>query len=378
MFGNGNINPALKMKYSYKHLLIVYISCFSFLSFSSIAASKDTLNAASLRPYGRYFQNPHGNLELISSAVHFGFRFNGPYCSIFASLSDPAAHNYLQYTVDGIYYRRIKVSGTMSRSYNIVGLGKGEHTIWIYKATEATTGPIFIQKIVGHEIIVLKIPERALIEFIGNSITCGAAADPSEIPCGAGEYHDQHNAYYAYGPRVARMLNVNFILSSVSGIGIYRTWNTNGPSMSQVYEKTDFLVNSNRNWDFKTYTPRVVSIALGTNDFSDGDGRTPRLPFDSVVFINNYIRLIDLVKSKYPDAQLALLNSPMLNGNKRTTLQNCLTIVKARIDKKYPSNKKVALFFFKPMTAWGCGGHPSVEDHEILANELAPFFKKLI
>ena len=90
------------MKYSYKLLLVVYISCFSLLSFSSLAASKDTLDAASLRPYGRYFQNPHGNLELISSAVHFGFRFSGPYCSLFAALPNPAAHNYLQYTVDGI------------------------------------------------------------------------------------------------------------------------------------------------------------------------------------------------------------------------------------------------------------------------------------
>jgi hypothetical protein len=137
-------------------------------------------------------------------------------------------------------------------------------------------------------------------------------------------------------------------------------------------------MNSTRNWDFKTYTPRVVSSALGTNDFSYGDGRAPRLPFDSVVFINNYIRLIELVISKYPRAQLALLSSPMLNGNKRMTLQNCLMIVKARIEKKYPLNKKVDLFFFKPMTARGCGGHPSVEDHEILAKELAPFFKKLI
>jgi lysophospholipase L1-like esterase len=30
------------------------------------------------------------------------------------------------------------------------------------------------------------------------------------------------------------------------------------------------------------------------------------------------------------------------------------------------------------MTARGCGGHPSVDDHEILAKELAPFLKKLI
>ncbi|HLA59836.1 MAG TPA: hypothetical protein VK622_13775, partial [Puia sp.] len=184
------------MKYSYKYLLILFISSFSFFCSSSIAASKDTLNAISLRPYGRYFQNPNGNLELISSAVHFGFRFTGPYCSIFAALSDPAAHNYLQYTVDGIYYRRMRISGNMSRSYNIVGLGKGEHTIWVYKATEATTGPIFIQKIVGQGMIALTVPNRPLIEFIGNSITCGAQADPSDIPCNAGEYHDHHNAYY--------------------------------------------------------------------------------------------------------------------------------------------------------------------------------------
>ena len=30
------------------------------------------------------------------------------------------------------------------------------------------------------------------------------------------------------------------------------------------------------------------------------------------------------------------------------------------------------------MTAKGCTGHPSVEDHAVLANELEPFFKKLL
>ena len=322
------------MKNNCRFLHAIYISCFCLFSFSSNAASKDTLHAASLYPYGRYVQNPNGNLELISSAVHFGFRFTGTSCRLFAFLFDSSAHNYLQYTIDGIYYRRIRVSGNKPQLYNIACVGKGEHTVWIYKATEATTGPIFIEKIIAHEIKPLKEPDHALIEFIGNSITCGAQADPSEFPCETGAYHDQHNAYYAYGPRIARKLDANFILSSVSGIGIYRTWNANGPSMPQVYDKTDFLVNSTRCWDFKTYSPRVVSIALGTNDFSDGDGKTPRQPFDSSVFVNNYILFIELVKSKYPGTQIALLNSPMINGNKRILLQNCLTAVKAQIDKK--------------------------------------------
>ncbi|HEY4936979.1 MAG TPA: GDSL-type esterase/lipase family protein [Puia sp.] len=366
------------MIYRYRLLFAAVLSWFSLFSSVSLAASKDTLMAVSLHPYGRYTKNANGNLELISSAVYFGFRFTGAYCSIYAYIPDPAGHNYLQYTVDDVYYRRIKITGNKNHPYNITGLGKGNHTIWIYKATEAATGPIFIEKIFGQNIDALKVPDLPLIEFIGNSITCGAAADPSEIPCGAGEYHDQHNAYYSYGPRVARALHTNFILSSVSGIGIYRNWNSLIPTMPQVYEKTDFQVNSQRFWNFKTYHPRIVSIALGTNDFSDGDHLHERLPFDSAVFVNNYIKFVRLVKSKYPKARIVLLSSPIINGDRRMVLQNCLKAVKSKTDYRYTSDKPVALFFFKPMQGRGCGGHPNVEDHGIMADELFPFFKKLM
>jgi hypothetical protein len=167
-----------------------------------------------------------------------------------------------------------------------------------------------------------------LIEFIGNSITCGAAADTSEAGCGKGVYHDQHNAYYAYGPRVARALNLNYILSSVSGIGIYRTWNMDGPSMPQVYEKESFNLHDSMLWNFKTYTPKIVSIALGTNDLSNGDGIHPRQPFDSAVFVKKYIAFVQLVKSKYPAATIALLSSPMINEDNRVLLQNALPLGK--------------------------------------------------
>jgi lysophospholipase L1-like esterase len=359
-------------------LLATFLNCFYFFCFSSFASPGDTLRAVSLHPYGRYILNANGNLELISSAIHFGYRFNGTACSIYAYVPGSGFHNYLQYTLDGVYQKRIKISGEDHQPLIISGLSKGEHTIWIYKATEAQTGPIFIEKIIAHDITALKVPALPLIEFIGNSITCGAAADPSEIPCGAGEYHDQHNAYYAYGPRVARLLHANYILSSVSGIGIYRNWNSNGPTMPQVYEKSDFQFNSQRLWNFKTYHPAIVSIALGTNDFSEGDHVHERAPFDSTVFVNNYIRFVQLVKSKYPDARIALLSSPMINGIRRILLQNCLKAVKNKTDSMYPSARPVALFFFEPMQARGCGGHPNVEDHAILANELQPFFKKLL
>lgn len=345
---------------------------------SNKASDTDVLQAASFHPFGRTLLSDSNGLELISSAAHVGFTFTGSECQVYAHIPDANGHNYIQYELDGVYQKRIKIPGSNPQPVVIAALKEGTHTVWLYKATEAHTGPVFLERITGTGLKALEIPDAPLIEFIGNSITCGAAADPSEVPCGTGSYHDQHNAYNAYGPRVARALKTNFILSSVSGIGVYRNWNSDGPTMPQVYEKADFQHDSQREWNFGTYTPDIVSIALGTNDFSNGDGQRPRLPFDSTTFVENYIRFVTLVKSKYPKAQIALLSSPMVNGERGITLQNCLTAVKQNVDTAHPLDTPVAVFFFKAMQARGCSGHPNVEDHAILAAEVAPFFKGLL
>ena len=334
------------------------------------------LPASAMQPFGRSLLNDKHNLELISSACQVGFSFEGTTFSIQVSLPSGLHHNYLQYELDGVYQKRISIDSALKEPL-VITAPAGKHTIWIYKATEPYAA-IFIRSVNAQNCKALQRPAAPLIEFIGNSITCGAAADVSEVPCGAGEYHDQHNAYMAYGPRVARALGVNYIMSSVSGIGIYRNWNSDGPTMPQVYEKADFQLQSQQGWHFSTYSPQIISIALGTNDFSDGDGKTPRKPFDSAVFVQQYIQFVQQVKSKYPTAQISLLSSAMLHDRKRSLLQNCLSAVKEKVDALFPSAKPVALHFFQPMQARGCTGHPSVADHEILANELIPFYRKLL
>src|SRR5215211_83235 len=225
-----------------KSILLTF--CFAIAACGSTKknfANSDILQAKDLLPLGRT-DTSNNKLELISSAVHFGFSFEGGACEIYASVPDWLHHNYIQYELDGVYQKRIKISKDQTSPIHLNASGSGRHTIWIYKTTEAATGPVFIEKISAKNIRSISYSNAPVIEFIGNSITCGAAADASEIPCGTGAYHDQHNAYYAYGPRVARMLDANYILSSVSGIGIYRNWNSDGPTMPQVYEKADFQV----------------------------------------------------------------------------------------------------------------------------------------
>lgn len=370
---------AIIMPHTYNRIAIIFFLFYYSCTTSKVSTkTDDQLFATALTPYGRYVINDRQGLELISSAVHFGFSFRGNECRVFASIPSTGGHNYLQYELDGRYQKRIRVDRNATLPVVITAPKGGTHTVWIYKATEAHTGAIIIQKITGRNIKPLQKPAAPYIEFIGNSITCGAAADPSEVPCNTGEYHDHHNAYYAYGPRVARALGANYVVSSVSGIGVYRNWNSNGPAMPQVYKKVDFQDSNPQQWNFNRYIPKVVSIALGTNDFSNGDGVKKRLPFDSAAFISSYVKFVQLVKSKYPGAQIALLSSPMINGASRLLLQSCLSAVKEKTDALYPANKPVALYFFEPMQAHGCNGHPDLADHAIMAGELIPFFKKLL
>jgi lysophospholipase L1-like esterase len=361
-----------------KYLLIILPLFLIFSGNASNPPKEKELVASELKPLGRVLLNDQKELELITSAAHFGFSFKGKNCQVYAAAKYKGEHNYLQYELDGKYQKRIRITDDLEVPIVINAPSDGPHTVWIYKTTEATTGTVKIKKIVGGDVKPLKIPAAPLIEFIGNSITCGAAADPSEVPCGTGDYLDQHNAYMAYGPRIARALKVNFVLSSVSGIGVYRNWNSDGPTMPQVYEKIDFQENTSEEWDFKKLNPRVVSIALGTNDFSGGDGKKVRLPFDSARYISNYVEFIKKVKSKYPSAKIVLLNSPMMSGENRTMFHKCLETVKAKVNTLFPSDPSIDIFFSQPMQARGCSGHPNVEDHDLIAKDLLPFFEKLL
>lgn len=342
-----------------------------------LLAGDTTVHGSSLHVMGRSEAN-NATLELISSGAHFGVSFEGRSCVLVVSLGAGYGHSYLQYELDGIYQKRLRVSGGSLDTIRINAGPEGEHCLWIFKATEAHTGPIYIHSVRATALKPLPVKTNPIIEFIGNSITCGAAADPSDVPCGTGQYHDQHNAYLSFGARVAREVGAEFVLSSVSGIGIYRNWNSDSPIMPEVYDKADFTANSSRRWDFQRFTPAIVSIALGTNDFSKGDGKRHRDPFDSVVFTNQYVSFIKNIRSRYPDALIVLLNSPMISGKDNEIFIECLKRVKSRVDKAYPRNKPVNIFLVDPMHPAGCSYHPSTDDHAKIAAQLIPHFKALL
>jgi lysophospholipase L1-like esterase len=336
--------------------------------------------------------NPHfnysGRIEkladdkviLIGSAASVSFNFKGSSCSIaLQSVDSWEHHNYVSLELDGEYIGRLQIKKGALQSYPItVSTKKKMHHLTIYKATEASNGGILFG---GTTAKLTKItPEnKKKIELIGDSITCGMGNDLTTIPCGAGEWFDQHNAYLAYGPVLSRAVNADFVLSSVSGIGMYRNWNDEHKDeaiMPDVYENLYLNRTNTKSYDF-AFQPDIVSICLGTNDLSDGDGKKERLPFNEEKYVSNYIDFIKVVYKHAPNTRIVLLNSPMVSGDNNVTLVRCLKkVIQAFENDK--EHKMITLFEFQPMTPKGCGYHPDVADDEVMADQLIPFFKKLL
>lgn len=328
---------------------------------------------------GRALKNTDGTATLIASASSCICTFEGNECTLYAkNITYPGDYNYINIEIDGEYSGRQKVDGTEAKPFVIKANGNAAtHTLVISKATEASNGQVVLTKIQGHNIKKATPGFTKKIEFIGNSITCGFGNDMT-IPCGGNsKWYDQHNAYWSYASIIARANNMEYMISAISGAGIYRVWNEEGPGVPQQYENTFLNTDSTHKWDFNSFIPDIVTIALGTNDISDGDGVTPRPPFDKKKFIARYKIFIQTIYHHYPNTQLVLLNSPMVGGEKGKLLEDCIITVKESVNKELKPAKLVQSFFFQPMKPGGCGYHPSIEDDKVMAAQLAPFIKSL-
>ena len=315
---------------------------------------------------------------LISSAASVSINFSGNQCEVYLK-SEYEPYNYATIVLDGEYLGNIKIKNDSLKAYTIkVSASKNSHTLRIFKTTEATSGALLFGGVKVKKTTAFKPSTEKFIEFIGDSITCGAASDSNQYPCESKHYIDQHNSYLAYGPRVARALNTDFMLSSVSGIGMYRNWNDENieePIIAQVYENLYLNSDASKTYDFSR-KPAIVSICLGTNDLSKGDGTKPRLAFNKNKFTTNYIQFIKTVSNYYPDSKIVLLNSPMIGGSENELLLSCLTSVQSYFRENH--NKTISIFEFNSTYNNGCNGHPSTDEHQEIAAQLTSTFRNLL
>jgi hypothetical protein len=192
-----------------------------------------------------------------------------------------------------------------------------------------------------------------------------------------------HNAYKAFGTLAARHFGAEFQLATVSGIGLVRNYSSNPDydlrPLPEVYDSVFLQDMDSPAWDPKEFVPDLVIIALGTNDFSPGEGgaANPRDPLDVDEYIATYIDFVDKLRSDayYPDAKFLLLGSPLLSDgwpDATNTYRTDLHTTIAAVEDHYASmgiDSVRSMQIDKQINA-GCDGHPSGEEHAEIAGVL--------
>lgn len=280
---------------------------------------------------------------------------------------------YFMVSVDDKDLHKIHFGETDSVLSIATGLPQGRHTVKAMLVTEQyEQHAVFNGFLIDDDAELLDMGKdnRTLIEFIGDSMTCGYGTEASDWSI----HYDPSNSnfFYTYAAIIARELNLRLTVVARSGIGAYRNYNGkyDGGIMPQWYDYT-LIYDKSQLWNSAGNIPDILCIDLGTNDFSTTG-------WDAELYRQGYEKFVRHLRSLYPDTKIVILSGCMLNGE-QLELQN------AALDKIYNTLKaegdnSVYRFDFTPQNGslgYGADYHPSKAQHRKMANELIPFLRTL-
>ena len=153
------------------------------------------------------------------------------------------------------------------------------HTIRIIKLSESAMSTCGISGIETDGEIHPTEQKDMLIEFIGDSITCGYGVDDEDRDHHFATGTEDVTRAYAY--KTAQTLDADYSMVSFSGYGIVSGYTATGEKLGNqlvpdYYEKLGFSFGTykgeykpqNISWDFTRRQPDLIVLNLGTNDMS--------------------------------------------------------------------------------------------------------------
>jgi endoglucanase len=277
-----------------------------------------------------------------------------------------AGDNWFNVIIDGVVKAPINIATLNSSPINLAaGLTNGNHTIELVKRTEAYIGEVqFLGfTVTDGELLAPPAASSKGIMVIGDSISCGygnEGTSQNETFTTKNE-----NADLSYVAVTARLLGADLVNTSWSGKGLMRNYGGDTTNvMPQIYNQI-LPYNSSLLWDSSKWTPQVVVINLGTNDFSIG------IP-DKGSFSRAYRALVNSVRKQYPNAEIYCAVGPMLSGD---NLASATDYIKRIVNLQTTLGDENINFIQFPAqdgtTGYGEDWHPSLQTHEDMAKQLA-------
>ncbi|MFY8142575.1 MAG: SGNH/GDSL hydrolase family protein [Caulobacter sp.] len=304
---------------------------------------------------GRVASAPEGAYDFGWPGVYFEGRFTGSSVEVVVDTGG----EHLAVSVDGV--RKAELTKSGQTRLKLDRLGPGEHVVRLDKLTESQSGSSRFQGFfVGEGSEALPAPLRPRrIEFIGDSHTVGYGVRSASRDCTESQVHDLTDTSLAFGPILARRLDADYRIVAFSGRGVVRNYNgvAAGQPLPALFPRLIPGQEQPRVGADDTWSPDVVVIGLGTNDFS-----TPLNPGEPWAneatlrqdYRDRYVTFIQALKASRPKARVFLIAGD--------TFAEDVAQVADRTGAKAVR--------ITGMDRGSCNWHPSVADQRMMADRL--------
>ncbi len=355
---------------------------------TEMTPEKVELKEENFKELGRtYYDN--GMIYCALSGTGVEFSFTGTKCSVTVAGDNASGNSSGEdaHARIGIYVNGERVIDDMIdnaiETYDVFD-SESEETvdIKIVKLSEAphSTYAITDISIVGKNLKPAEDKDR-LIEFVGDSITCGYGVDDEDKTHNFSTKTEDCTKAYAY--KTAETLDADYSLVSFSGYGIISGYSDGETKVSQqtvpqYYTKLGYswsgngsFVPSDIDWDFSKRQPDVIVINLGTNDDSYCKGQAERCE----EYQSTYVEFLKTVRENNPDSEII--------ASLGTMGQALCPYVEAAV-KQYSEetgDEKIHYLMFdqqNPRDGLAADWHPTEKTHTKSAEKLSETIKEIM
>jgi lysophospholipase L1-like esterase len=308
--------------------------------------------------------------------VYFEGRFRGTGVGIV--LNDAAADYDVQ--IDGATVDTLVAPGRTT--HWVSDLAPGVHRVRLVKRSEspwAVSEFGGFRAAAGGALLPGPPPRHRQIEFIGDSYTAGYGNLSPSRDCTGDEVNRTTNADLSFGARTARRLHADYQINAFSGRGMVRNYNGGEPGTSYrtYYDRALLSMDGNVWRNRGTWRPELVVVGLGINDFSTpinpGEQWTP----DSLVtaYRAAYQGFLDKLRARYGPRTIIVVSSTDVYGTTQFA-ESARQVVQDRNDR---GDSRVRYWHYEGagLDYGGCHWHPSLHDHEVIADRLGAYLDTL-
>lgn len=335
------------------------------------------IDVTSTRILGRTeYANGGYSLNWPGSGIEFTFEGSNAQLYCVKEIDpDKYANAYFTPYIDGVAQDRIIIN----QGWNTIasGLDSGEHTVKLVRSSEPRNGRVWVSLIKANNVAPTENKSR-MIEFFGDSYSAAygnmGVISGSSVTWGDAENTDVQKAFPTL---IADNFNADSIIIAYSNKGVYKNGsNHNGLTIPELAKYSDIVVDGDTTtpslWDYSKRDSDLVVMFLGTNDGGYRNSKVADEDKDAfdAEFKTAYVNFIKDIRAKYSDAKILCVSTP--NG----TMRNMIESVVGTVNDEGDNNVN-----FYALTNWSASsiyGHPSINEHKTIADELTAHISTLM